>query len=158
MCPGLRSALLSAALVWAVAAPAWAHHSFAAYDLAVTNKVSGALKEFDWNAPHSAVTVVYQDDKGQPAEVSVVTSAPNMIAKQGFTPQDFRVGSKVDMSWHPNRNGLVGGELVELKLEDGRALHGATFGMPPGAGGPPGVGGQPPGGAPGNSAPPAPPK
>jgi hypothetical protein len=44
------------------------------------------------------------------------------------------------MTWHPNRNGVPGGELVDFILEDGRVLHGG-FGRPPGP--PPGYGPAP---------------
>ncbi|MDB6014889.1 MAG: hypothetical protein JWL65_7139 [Gammaproteobacteria bacterium] len=134
----LASAL--ALSLWSAAAPA--HHSFAAYDQQVTKNVSGTLKEFDWNAPHSGITVVYLDEKGQMQEVSVTTGAPSTIVGQGFKPKDFRVGTKVTLSWHPNRNGTPGGEMAELKLEDGRVLHGGFAAGPPG-----GPKGEPPPGA-----------
>ena len=127
-------------------AAALAHHSFAAYDQQVTKSVSGTLKEFDWNAPHSGLTVVYLDEKGQMQEVSVTTGAPSSIAGQGFKKRDFKVGTKVTLSWHPNRNGTPGGEMVELKLDDGRVLHGG-FALPGGKSPeapPPGASGGPP--------------
>jgi len=131
-------------------APALAHHSFAAYDQAVTKSVSGTLKEFDWNAPHSGITVAYLDEKGEEQELAVTTGAPSTIARQGFKPKDFKVGSKVTLSWHPNRNGLPGGEMTELKLDDGRVLNGG-FAFPGASAGPPG---GPPAGAPPPGAPP----
>jgi hypothetical protein len=112
--------------------PALAHHSFAAYDQAVTKSVTGTLKEFDWNAPHSSMTVAFIDANGKADEVSVTTGAPATISGQGFKPRDFKVGQKATMTWHPNRNGVPGGELVDFTLEDGRVLHGG-FGAPPGA-------------------------
>jgi hypothetical protein len=117
------------------ATQALAHHSFAAYDQAVTKSVTGTLKEFDWNAPHSSMTVAFTDAAGKADEVSVTTGAPAMISAQGFKPRDFKVGQKATMTWHPNRNGVPGGELVDFTLEDGRVLHGG-FGRPPGAPGP----------------------
>ena len=112
--------------------PALAHHSFAAYDQTVTKSVTGTLKEFDWNAPHSSMTVAFTDATGKTDEVSVTTGAPATISGQGFKPRDFKVGQKATMTWHPNRNGVPGGELVDFTLEDGRVLHGG-FGAPPGA-------------------------
>jgi hypothetical protein len=147
---GLGPALASGLLLSFWGATALAHHSFAAYDQKVMKTVSGTLKEFDWNAPHSGVTVTYVDAQGQVQEVSVTTGAPSTIASQGFRPKDFRVGTKVTLSWHPNRNGLPGGELAEIKLEDGRVLHGGFGGGPPPGGAPPGAApGTPPGTPPG---------
>jgi hypothetical protein len=111
---------------------AMAHHSFAAYDQGVTKSVTGTLKEFDWNAPHSSMTVAFTDPTGKVDEVSVTTGAPATITSQGFKPRDFKVGQKATVTWHPNRNGVPGGELVDVTLEDGRVLHGG-FGRPPGA-------------------------
>jgi hypothetical protein len=135
----LATALLLALAAFAVT-PVLAHHSFAAYDQTVTKSVTGTLKEFDWSAPHSAVTVAFTDATGKVDEVSVTTGAPATISGQGFKPRDFKVGQKASMTWHPNRNGVPGGELVDFILEDGRVLHGG-FGRPPGP--PPGYGPAP---------------
>jgi hypothetical protein len=121
--------------------PVLAHHSFAAYDQTVTKSITGTLKEFDWNAPHSSMTVAFTDASGKADEISVTTGAPAMISGQGFKPRDFKVGQKATVTWHPNRNGVPGGELVDFTLEDGRVLHGG-FGPPPGP--PPGTTGSAP--------------
>lgn len=105
--------------------PVGAHHSFAAYDQQVTNTITGTLKEFDWNAPHSGMTVAYTDKNGKQQELFVTAGAPITITKQGFKLSDFRVGSKVTLSWHPHRNGALGGELAQMQLEDGRVLRGS---------------------------------
>lgn len=141
---GIGVAVAGALALCSWQTPALAHHSFAAYDQAVTKSISGTLKEFDWNAPHSGITVAYVDEKGEAQEVSVTTGAPSTIANQGFKPRDFKVGAKITLSWHPNRNGLPGGEMTEVRLEDGRVLHGG-FGPPGASPGPPGA---PPPGAP----------
>jgi len=100
-----------------------AHHSAAAYDTSKTLSVAGTLKEFDFSAPHAGVRVVYTNDKGETSEMLVSTVAPAMILSQGFMPKDFRKGQKVELTFHPYRNGAVGGDLVMMKLEDGRVLQ-----------------------------------
>lgn len=127
----LVTAALGGAMFFATA---WAHHSAAGVDMSVTKTASGTLKEMDWAAPHAAVVVIYKNDAGEMEEVYLGTAAPALITRQGFKRQDFRPGSKVEVSWHPNRAGQ-GGELESLKLEDGRVLTGGI--APPGA---PGVG------------------
>jgi len=138
--------LAAAAALWGI--PSYAHHSFAAYDQKVTKTVSGTLEEFDWDAPHSGITVSYLNEQRATEEVSVTTGSPSVISGQGFKPKDFVTGTKVTLSWHPNRNGQPGGELVEMKLEDGRVLHGG-FPAAPGAG----KAATPPAGPPGAPAP-----
>jgi hypothetical protein len=142
-----RVALLAGtAALWSI--PSHAHHSFAAYDQKLTKTVSGTLEEFDWNAPHSGITVAYLNEQRAAEQVSVTTASPAVISRQGFKSKDFLVGTKVTLSWHPNRNGEPGGELVEMKLEDGRVLHGG-FPAAPGAE----KAATPPAGPPGTPAP-----
>lgn len=140
---GAKWALASAVTVGSLyGAPALAHHSFAPYNEAVTLKATGTLKEFDWSAPHSGVTVVYTDKQGKPVEIFMVSAPPNMLVKQGFKPDDFKPGITVTVTWHPNRSGYPGGELVDMTLSNGRVFHG---GIPMQTGGkaPPGPAGYP---------------
>jgi hypothetical protein len=128
--------------------PSYAHHSYAEFDMEVTRTVSGTLKEFNWISPHTDLKVAYVKTQGVVEEVPVTTGSPAVISRQGFKAEDFVAGSKVTLSWHPNRNGALGGELAELKLQDGRVLKGhGAFSAFPGGGrfGPP-PGGPPPGG------------
>jgi hypothetical protein len=120
---------MAVALASAFAQQARAHHSFAAYDMATTKTISGTLKEVDWNAPHAGFTVSYRNEKGEDVDVAVSTVVPTAIVRQGFSPKDLKVGMKVELSWHPNRNGLPGGDMESLKLEDGRIVKGG--GLPP---------------------------
>jgi len=106
---------------------ALAHHSYAAYDQNHVNSVEGTLKDFDWSAPHSSVTVVYVDKSGGAQTVSATTGAPNTIVRQGFKISDFKAGMKVELKWYPNINGAPGGELALLKLPDNRVLRGHGF-------------------------------
>lgn len=103
-----------------LALPALAHHSFAAYDLSRTITVSGTIKELRWGAPHAALLLVYVDAKGKTVDLMVQSGAPAAFAKQGFNPKNFRPGEKVELAYHPNRNGSLGGAMASLKLPDGR--------------------------------------
>jgi hypothetical protein len=111
------SALVVAALA---AAPAVAHHSFAAYDMGKTATASGTIKEFRWGAPHSSMVVIYKDKAGKPGQMSIVSGSPLMFSKQGFKPRDFKTGDPVKVVFHPNVNGTPGGALAGLTTKDGR--------------------------------------
>ena len=133
------------ATVAVVASPAFAHHSFSAYDMSRTESASGALKDFRWGAPHSSMVLTYRDKSGKEQAMSVVTGSPGALARQGFTPRDFHAGDKVTVTFHPNRSGASGGAMTTLTLPDGRIYNDneAAAAGPPGA--PPGAPPGPPG-------------
>lgn len=103
-----------------VAAPALAHHSFAAYNMNKVQSAAGTIKEFRWGAPHSSMVLIYKDAKGKPGEMSIVSGSPLMFSKQGFVPRDFKRGDKVTVTFHPNANGTPGGAMASLTLPNGR--------------------------------------
>lgn len=118
---------LCLALAAAIAAPASAHHSGAGYDMKKTYTAQATLKEFRWGAPHSAAVFVIKDKNGKSQEINVATASPGMLTRQGFKPKDFKVGEKVEIAWHPSRNGNLGGTLSSIKLPDGRIFKDAEF-------------------------------
>jgi Family of unknown function (DUF6152) len=125
-----------AAAVAIAAAPAFAHHSFNAYDMSRTETVSGSLKEFRWGAPHSSMVLIYLDKDGKQQAMSVVSGSPLAFSKQGFAPRDFHRGDKVSVTYHPNTSGGPGGALATLTLPDGKTFkdnEAAAAGPPPGA-------------------------
>jgi hypothetical protein len=124
---GSGSFVGSMLMAMAIASPASAHHSFAGYDMTKTLTAAATIKEFRWGAPHSAVVLAMKGPDGKTQEFTVASAAPSMFVKQGFTPKDFRVGDKVDIGWHPSRNGALGGVLSTLKLPDGRTFKDAEF-------------------------------
>ena len=104
-----------------VSAPAFAHHSFNAYDMTKTETVTGSLKEFRWGAPHSSLVLVFVDKAGKEQQMSVISGSPMMFSKQGFAPRDFHRGDKIVVTYHPNTSGGSGGALASLTLPDGKS-------------------------------------
>jgi hypothetical protein len=129
MGPGSFVGSVLVAMAMAIALPVSAHHSFAGYDMTKTFTAQATIKEFRWGAPHSAAVFVIKGPDGKPQEMTVTSAAPTMFVKQGFKPKDFRVGDKVDIAWHPTRNGAVGGILSSMKLPDGRTFKDGEFGQ-----------------------------
>jgi hypothetical protein len=124
------------------AAPAFAHHSFNAYDMSKSETVSGSIKEFRWGAPHSSMVLIYLDKDGKQQVMSVVSGSPLAFAKQGLAPRDFHRGDKVTVTYHPNTSGGPGGAMASLTLPDGKTYKDSEAAA---AGGPPGGGPAPPG-------------
>ena len=117
------SALIAAAGL-ALAAPASAHHSYAAFDRSKTVTVAGTVKAWEWTNPHTWLTVVVPDPKKKGAVLSVALegSAPATLRAKGWSRLMLKPGDKVSLTMNPRRDGTVGGTLVSLTLPDGKVL------------------------------------
>lgn len=118
--PAIR--LAGAVLVLAVASPAGAHHSAAAYDYVKTLSATGTIKTFRWSSPHCSVVIAMKDAAGKTTELSITSAAPVVYARQGFKADDFKPGQKVSISWHPGRSDPNIGVIVSMTLSDGRTF------------------------------------
>lgn len=114
-------------LVAMMSLPVSAHHSASGYDMKRTETAQATLKEFRWGAPHSAAIFTYKSPKGETQELNTTSAAPSMFLRQGFKPKDFKIGEKVEISWHPARNGKPGGILSSIKFSDGRVFKDQEF-------------------------------
>ena len=118
--PSLSLAAVAAALF---AAPALAHHSFAMFDADKTVELVGTVKEFQWTNPHSWLQVMVTDAKGETKEWSLEMGSPGGLARNGWRPKTVVSGDKVTVSIHPLKDGSAGGQLLKVKLPDGRELE-----------------------------------
>lgn len=128
-----RVAVLALALLGTSGAgTAYAHHSFAAYDMAHSLTAQATVKEFRWGAPHSSLILITKTPKGKTVELSLITAPPNVFVRQGVKPKSVRKGDKVQVTYHPNINGSAGGALSTLTLPDGRVFKDQeSFGAQP---------------------------
>lgn len=141
------AALALAAVTIGAASPAAAHHSFAMYDMSKSQSAAGTIKEFRWGAPHSSVLVTIKGADGKIRDLSLLSGSPLAFSKQGFTPKSIKVGDKIQLTWHPNRNGSYGGVAATMRFKDGRLYTESE--IAPGVPRPGQRPGAPPPGAPG---------
>jgi len=111
---------LAAALVAALmlAAPVWAHHSFAMYDLRITKVFTGVVTRVDPAPNHLAIFFapmnaerknVERDAAGEPVVWSVEMGGSAMMARQGISVNTFLPGTVFSVGLHPLRNGESAG-------------------------------------------------
>jgi hypothetical protein len=122
----LSSVGLTAVLL--VAQPAFAHHSFANFDLDREITLVGTIKEVQFTNPHVWLQVMVPDSKGGRTEWSIEAGAPGMLLRTGWKPSTLKSGDAVTVVSHPAKNGDANGSLIRVTLPDGRTL---------GPGGPP---------------------
>ncbi|HYM17387.1 MAG TPA: DUF6152 family protein [Micropepsaceae bacterium] len=115
-------ALALAGLLTFAAAPAFAHHSFAIFDTAKMSYSTGTVKEFELVNPHTWLHVNLVDAKGQSTVWSFEGGSVAQLVSLGWSKDTFRVGDKIEVGFHPMKDGSRGGQLMSVKLVSGKKL------------------------------------
>jgi hypothetical protein len=114
---------LSAAVLLYSSTVAWAHHSFAMFDLKKPVEVKGTVKEFRFVNPHSWIILSVKDKAGKPIDYSIETNGAFYLAKrQGWKRESLKPGDVIVARVNPMRDGSPGGDLIKVTVSDGREL------------------------------------
>lgn len=105
-----------------VSAPAWAHHSFAMFDMKKEVILEGVVTEFQYTSPHSWVELDVTDARGRKVHWSIEGGSPPGLARQGWKRNTLKPGDKVKVRVHPLRDGKPGASMIGIQLADGRVL------------------------------------
>ena len=120
--PLLWRLLLAATL--AMAFPASAHHSFAAFERSKTVTLTGTVKTFNWANPHVIFGVLVPAGSGAPQEWSIETSSPAILKRFGWTRNSLKPGDHVSVVCNPLSDGSHGGRLhTVMMLDTGQILN-----------------------------------
>jgi hypothetical protein len=103
--------------------PAWAHHSFAMFDMSKTVTITGTVVDFQWTNPHSWLYVLGSADDKPPVKWSLEGLSPSMLTRHGWKSTDVKAGDKVTVVMIPLRDGMDGGAFSLVTLPDGRTLE-----------------------------------
>lgn len=117
----IAAAVSTAVAISGLAAPAFAHHSFAMFDRAKETTLVGTVKEFQWTNPHAWIQVQVPTN-GKVVEWSVEGGSPNGLIRKGWKATVLKPGDKVTVVVNPTRDGSNGGSLKSVTLADGRTL------------------------------------
>jgi hypothetical protein len=116
----LRKIVTAATL--AVVSPSQAHHSGAMFDQAVTRKLTGTVREFQWANPHCFIQLLVKDERGQDVEWSLGITAPPHLQRLGWRRSSLKPGDRITVTINPLRNGQNGGNVVEALGADGKPI------------------------------------
>jgi hypothetical protein len=111
---GIAAALL--------AAPALAHHAFAIFDQTKFVVMPGTVKQFELVNPHAWLHLVITNDKGQESTWAFEGGSVRQLASLGWSLETFRVGDKIQVGYHPMKDGSRGGQLMSVTLASGQKL------------------------------------
>jgi len=132
----IRTRLYAAALITsaalAIAAPAWAHHSFTMFDMSKHITLTGTVTSFEWTNPHSYIEIDVPDEKGTVKHWSIELGSPSILMQSGWKFSTLKAGEKLTIIINPLKSGQNGGFLSQANLPDGRVLfNGPRQGPPP---------------------------
>jgi len=134
---GVRPVVLAALLC---AAPAWAHHSFAMFDMNRHLSVTGTVRALEWSNPHVWLWVDVTDDKGNVVAYGFEGASPAELSRNAhWTKHSVAPGERVTVQYSPLKDGRPGGSLGVVTKADGTMIR---AGAPPpgGPGAPPAPG------------------
>ena len=105
-----------------------AHHSQALFDMSKCLTVTGTVRTFQFQFPHSWLWVVVPNAKGGEDVWGFESSSPSqMIEREPRWRRDFvKKGDKITVSYSPLKDGRTGGAMASVTLSDGTVLRAAT--------------------------------
>jgi len=122
-----RVAKFASALLLAIAAPVFAHHSFSMFDMEKDVTYKGVVTEYKWVNPHVHIIVDIKPAAGvDPATVGtwdVEGGSTNIMGRQGWTRATYKFGDQITLVGHPMKDGSKGISLFYAVMPDGKRLY-----------------------------------
>ena len=120
-----------AAALFALASPAWAHHSFTMFDMTKRITLAGSVTSFEWTNPHAYIEIDVPDEKGAVKHWSIELGSPSILMQSGWKFSSLKTGDKVTLIINPMKSGQNGGFLSTATLPDGKVLSNGPRQEPP---------------------------
>ena len=105
-----------------LAAPAFAHHSFAMFDQSRVLYMPGLVKDFEFVNPHTWLHLAIVNDKGEASTWSFEAGSVAQLVSLGWSKDHPRVGETVEVGFRPLKDGSRGGQLMSVKFPDGQRV------------------------------------
>jgi hypothetical protein len=116
-----RFVIPAAVLALALAAPAFAHHSFNMFDVSPKSEMilEGVVKEWNFTNPHSWLTITVTNPDGSKTDWSFEGAAIPQLLPKGITVSTYKAGDKVKVAAGPIKDGRKAGILKFVQHADG---------------------------------------
>ncbi len=112
----------------AFVAPAFAHHSFAPFDMQSPKTIEGDIVEFQWTNPHTWTWINVNNADGTITKWGIEGMSPNFLGRRGWSKHTLEPGDHVKIVIAPLKSGEPGGTFLRVTLADGKEM--VMFGGP----------------------------
>jgi Family of unknown function (DUF6152) len=110
-------------LLMVAAAPAMAHHAFAAeFDAKKPIKLQGTVTKMEWINPHAWIHIDVKKPDGKIESWMIEGGTPNTLFRRGFTKDSLKAGTEIVVDGYRAKNGKNRANGRDLILPDGKRL------------------------------------
>src|SRR6059058_5245691 len=114
---------LTASFLFAAAAPAFAHHAFAAeFDAKKPVKLRGTVTKMEWINPRTWIYLYVKKPDGKIEEWMVEAGTPNTLLRRGFTKETLKSGTQITVDGYQSKDGSLRANGRDLTLPNGQTL------------------------------------
>lgn len=99
-----------------------AHHGGAAFDPRKPVTLKGTVTELQFTNPHVLVFFDVKNEQGQTTNWSGWLTAPNKLARAGWTKRTLKPGDAVTVTGAPHKEGALVIQIRSISGPDGKAL------------------------------------
>jgi len=105
------------------AAPAFAHHSFAAeYDAAKPITLTGTVTKVEWTNPHARFYINVKNGDGTMTNWNLELASPNYLKRAGWSSESLKQGDLVTVEGSLARSGANMANARSVTLADGHKV------------------------------------
>lgn len=115
--------LFCISIALAMSGPAYAHHSFASFDMAKCRSLSGTVRNFELTYPHSWIWMYSTTNKREQEVWGFESLPPQMLRSKGVTKAILKPGEKITVIFNPFHDGRHAGSVNTLILPNGNKVH-----------------------------------
>jgi Family of unknown function (DUF6152) len=106
-----------------IAAPASAHHAFAAeYDASKPVILNGIVTKVEWTNPHAHFSMNVRDGGGKVVRWDLELGSPETLHREGWSRTSLRTGDQVTVSGYLAKDGTNLANARDVRLADGRKV------------------------------------